>query len=171
MAVADASVVIALAKMKRLELLRQLYGRVTIAPTVKWEVVDRGKAVSGRGVEQVEAALTDGWIRVSALTVEGRKTARRLSRRSRLHEGEVESIALAHAKRDLLIVDDKEARAVAEAMRLDYLGTAAVLLAGFLEGHLGIEELEEAIEDLARTIWLSPAVVAEVLRRAREMSR
>ena len=35
MAVADASVVIALAKMKRLELLRQLYGRVTIAPTVK----------------------------------------------------------------------------------------------------------------------------------------
>jgi hypothetical protein len=26
--------------------------------------------------------------------------------------------------------------------------------------------LEEAVEELARTIWLSPAVVAEVLRRA-----
>ena len=48
---------------------------------------------------------------------------------------------------------------------------AAVLLGGFLEGHLGIGELEEAIEELARTIWLSPAVVAEVLRRAREMSK
>jgi len=171
MVVADATVLIALAKMKRLELLRQLYGRVTIAPTVKWEVVDRGKAISARGVEQIEAALSDGWIRVSPLSVEGRKTARRLSRHSRLHEGEVESIALAHARRDRSIVDDKEARAVAEAMRLDYLGTAAVLLDGFLEGHLGIGELEEAIEELARTIWLSPAVVTEVLRRAREMSK
>lgn len=56
-------------------------------------------------------------------------------------------------------------------MHLDYLGTAAVLLNGFFEGHLAMEELEEAIEELARTMWLSPAVVAEVLRRAREVSK
>jgi uncharacterized protein len=162
-AVADASVVIALAKMRRLGLLRQLYGEVTIGPTVKREVVDQGRAISARGVEQVETALSDGWIRVATLTGEARKAAQRISRISRLHEGEAESIALAHAKRELLIIDDKEARAVAEAMHLEYLGTAAVLLDGFLGGHLPMRELEEAVEQLARTIWLSPAVVTEVL--------
>jgi uncharacterized protein len=171
MAVADATVIIALAKMKRLGLLRQLYGRVTIGPTVKWEVVDQGKTLAARGVEQVEAALSAGWLRVSTLSVDARKTAQRISRSTHLHEGEAESIALAHAKRDLLIVDDKEARAVAEAMQLDYVGTAAVLLNGFVESHFEIGELEEAVEELARTIWLSPAVVTEVLRRAREASK
>jgi uncharacterized protein len=169
-AVADASVLIALAKMKRLALLRQLYENVTIGPIVTREVVDQGRAISALGVEQVETALGDGWIRVATLTGEGRRAAQRISRVSGLHEGEAESIALAHAMRDLLIVDDSEARAVADAMHLEYLGTAAVILNGLLEGHFGMSELEEAVEELARTIWLSPAVVTEILRRARESS-
>ena len=171
MAVADATVLIALAKMQRLGLLRQLYKQVTIGPTVKREVIDRGKAIAARGVEQVETAVSEGWIRVAALTGAARKEAQRISRGTRLHEGEAESIALAHASRDLLIVDDKEARAVAEAICLDYRGTAAVLLQAFLEGHLRFGELEAAVDELARTIWLSPAVVTEVLRRAREVSK
>ena len=68
-------------------------------------------------------------------------------------------------------MDDQEARAVAEAMHLDYLGTAAVLLDGFLKSHVTMGELEEAVEALSSTIWLSPAVVAEVLRRAREAKK
>ena len=54
---------------------------------------------------------------------------------------------------------------------MDYRGTAAVLLQAFLEGHLRFGELEEAVDELARTIWLSPAVVTEVLRCAREVSK
>ena len=171
MAVADASVIIALAKMKRLGLLRQLYAQLTMGPAVRREVVDQGKAISARGVEQVEEAMNEGWIQLSTLSAEGRKTMQRLLRNSRLHEGEAESISLAHSRKDLLIVDDKEARAVAAAMHLNYLGTAAVLLAGFLKNHVTMGELEEAIEELSSTIWLSPAVVAEVLRRAREAKK
>jgi predicted nucleic acid-binding protein len=171
MAVADASVLIALARMRRLGLLRHLYGNVTIGPIVKREVVDQGRAIAASGVEQVETALIDGWIAVSPLGPAEQKMALQISTNSRLDEGEAESIALAHATGDWLIVDDKEARALAEALHLNYLGTAAVLLKGFLEGHLGIGELEEAVEELARTIWLSPAVVAEVLKRAREASK
>jgi predicted nucleic acid-binding protein len=171
MAVADATVLIALAKMKRLGLLRQLYGIVTISPAVKAEVMDGGKAIAAPGVEQVETALSDGWIQVAALSVEGRKLAQRIARSSHLHEGEVESIALASSKGEVLIVDDKEARAMADAIHVEYLGTAAVLLRGFMEGHYGIQEFEDAIEALARTIWLSPAAVAEVLRHAREGSQ
>ncbi|MBI3049211.1 MAG: hypothetical protein HYY76_12965 [Acidobacteria bacterium] len=45
------------------------------------------------------------------------------------------------------------------------------MLEGFVAGHLDIGQLEGAVEELAQTIWLSPAVVAEVLRRAREVSK
>lgn len=100
-----------------------------------------------------------------------RAVAGRVARSSCLHEGEVESIALAFSTRDVLIVDDTEARAIAEATHVEYLGTAPVLLKGLIDGHYGIREFEASIAELARTIWLSPAVVAELLRRAREVSR
>jgi hypothetical protein len=44
-----------------------------------------------------------------------------------------------------------------------------VLLEALAQGHLTLETLEEAVRDLTRVIWLSPAVVTEVLRRAREL--
>ena len=92
--------------------------------------------------------MNEGWIQLSTLSAEGRKTMQRLLRNSRLHDGEAESISLAHSRKDLLIVDDKEARAVAEAIHLDYIGTAAVLLDAFLKSHVTIGELEEAVEEL-----------------------
>lgn len=49
-------------------------------------------------------------------------------------------------------MDDKEARALAEAMSLEYLGTAAVLLEAFIKGHLTFERLEDAVEELSKVI-------------------
>ncbi len=43
MIVADASVLIALAKMRRLDLLREVYGDVLIGPVVKAETLDARK--------------------------------------------------------------------------------------------------------------------------------
>jgi hypothetical protein len=34
-----------------------------------------------------------------------------------------------------------------------------------------LAELEDAVEELSKTIWLAPAVVAEVLKKAREAER
>ena len=47
-------------------------------------------------------------------------------------------------------------------------GAAGVLLEAFLEEHLDLEGLEEALMDLSRVTWLSPGVVATVLKVARE---
>lgn len=168
MIVADASVLVALAKMQRLDLLRQVYGKVVVGPIVKAEVVDQGKAIAAPGVEQVEKALEEGWIQVVRLTAGERGLMQRLIKTSRLDAGEAECLALAHSRKRMLIVDDKEARALAEAMRLKYLGTAAVLLEAFIKGHWTFEQLEDAVADLSKVIWLSPAVVTEILKRARE---
>jgi hypothetical protein len=52
-------------------------------------------------------------------------------------------------------------------MAVEFMGTAGILLEAFLCGALNFGALEAALEDLSRVIWLSPSVVAEVLRRAR----
>jgi len=68
----------------------------------------------------------------------------------------------------MVLLDDKEARIVAQAKAVEYMGTAGVLLEAFLRQALDFGGLEAAIENLSRVIWLSPDVVFEILRRARE---
>ena len=87
---------------------------------------------------------------------------------SRLDRGEAESIALADARGLPLIVDDKEARAVAAVNSVVHVGTAGVLLEACLRRRIDLGELEATLQDLTEVLWLSPAVVAEVLRLARE---
>lgn len=168
MIVADASPLIVLAKLQRLWLLNDLYGKVLIGPIVKAETIDAGRAIHALGVEQIEAALEDDWLQTVRLTDEERNLMQRLTRRSRLDQGESESIALASIRDLRLIVDDKEARSVAEAVGVEYLGTAGTLLEAYLLQHLNLEELEVLLRDLSQILWISPAVVSEVLRLARE---
>ena len=169
--VADATVLIALTKIARLGILKPLYGQVLIGPAVEQEVVGEGVRASAPEVRQVEAALRDGWIKRARLAAGERKAADRLSAESRLHRGEAESLAIGSARSLMVVIDDKEARSMAAGLGLRYIGTAAVLLQAFAKGLLTRQELEEAVRDLGRVMWLSPDVITEVLRRAREVRK
>lgn len=171
MIVTDASPLIVMAKVQRLRLLNDLHGDVWIGPVVKGETVDAGRIVSARGVEQIEAAIERGWLRIVNLTAEESGMMRRLTRSSGLGPGEAESIALAAVRRLRLVVDDKQARSVAAAAGIEHVGTAGTLLEAYLRRRFGMDELEAALADLSQVLWLSPAVVAEVLRLAREATR
>lgn len=169
MIIADASIVIALAKISKLELLKLLYEEVAIGPKVKVEVIDKGKAINAREVKKIEKGLEEAWIREIRLTTKEKGLAGRILKDTRLDRGEAESLALASRRRLMIVIDDKEARAMAEAMDVEYLGTAGVLLEAFVKGHMSYEELEEAVRDLGKVVWLSPDVVVEVLKTAREV--
>ena len=171
MTVADATPLIALARIHRLELLRDLYDHVLIGSVVKAETVDAGRAVRALGVEQIEAAAAAGWLETADPTDAESDLAQRLSQLSRLHRSEAESIAIAHARELRLVADDKEARSVARTLGVPLVGTAAVLLQGYLRRSFGLDSLEKALRDLGETLCLSPSVVAEVLRRARKAKR
>ncbi|MCY4382509.1 MAG: hypothetical protein OXE44_05100 [Nitrospinae bacterium] len=168
MIVADASPLIVFAKVGRLRLLKELYDEVLIGPVVKEETIDAGKVVRALGVEQLEAAMEDGWLQTVRLTSEEQNLLQQLGARSRLDQGETESIALASVRSLHLLVDDKEARSVAAAAGIEHLGTIGALLEAYMRGHLDLEKLEVTVQDITQFLWLSPSVVAEVLRIARE---
>ena len=171
MTVADAPPLIALARIHRLDLLQDLYEHVLIGSVVKAETIDAGRAVQAPGVERLEAAVDAGWLRVADPTDAQADLVQRLSQRSRLHEGEIESISLAHARKLPLVADDKEARSIAGIVGVPLVGTAGVLLQAYLQRSFGLDSLEKALRDLGETLWLSPSVVAEILRRARKAKR
>jgi uncharacterized protein len=171
MIVADASVLIALAKMRSLDLLHSVYGDVLIGPEVKAETVDAGKRISAPGVERIEKALDDGWLQVARLSSKERSTAHSIISKGGLDAGEVESLALANSRKLMVILDDRAARSFAEVMGITFLGTAGMLFHAFLKKHLTLAELEDAVGALSQTIWLAPSVVADVLKKAREANR
>jgi predicted nucleic acid-binding protein len=169
--VADATPLIALARIQRLECLRELYDQVLIGSVVKAETIDAGRSVRAHGVEQIEAAVDAGWLTIASSTEAESDLAQRLTQRSRLHRAEAESIALARVRKLRLVVDDKEARSVAGTVGVQPVGTAFLLLEAHRRRGLGPDALEKTLRDLGRILWLSPSVVAEVLRRARQAQR
>ncbi len=171
MIVTDASPLMVLARIRRLVLLKSVYGQVLIGPIVKTETIDSGRTIQADGVEQLEAAVDEGWLCIDGLTPEEEALRERMHRRSRLDRGESESLALAAVRGLRLIVDDKEARHVAEATGVEHLGTMGALLEAYMRGYLDLLELETTIRDASRTLWISPSVVLEVLRLAREAKK
>jgi len=118
-----------------------------------------------------EKALDDGWLQVARLSLKEKNTTHSIVSKGGLDAGEAESIALASSRKLMVIIDDRAARSFAEIMGVAFLGTAGMLFHGFVRKHLTLVELEDAVEELSKTIWLAPAVVAEVLKKAREAER
>ena len=171
MIVADASPLIVLAKLQHLGLLNALYSEVLMGSVVKAETIDAGRAVHALGVEQMEVAMEGGWLQTVRLTAQERDLMQRLTERSRLDRGEAEAIALASVRSLRLVVDDKEARNAAAAAGVEHVGTAGTLLEAYLQKRLNLGELEVMIRNLSQILWLSPAVVAEILRLTRKVKR
>ena len=149
-----------------------MYGHVLIGPQAKTETVDAGRRISAPGVECIEKALEDdGWLQVARLSPKEKSTAHSIVSKGRLDAGEAESLALANSRKLAVILDDRAARSFAEVMGITFLGTAGMLFLAFAKKCLTLGELEDAVEALSQTIWLAPAVVADIFKKAREANR
>ena len=118
---ADSSPLIGLATAGVLELLRELFGIVTITRLVKDEIVGG----QGRpGAQELDAAMRDGWIRVAPAPPETWAV-------TGLDFGEASTIALAAEHfGSLVLMDDALGRARAAALGIEMLDVPGVLLAG-----------------------------------------
>jgi predicted nucleic acid-binding protein len=169
MIVGDATLYIALAKLRRLRLVQLLYGEIGMPPAVHSEVVEGGRLINAPEVNDIQGGLTEGWISVLRLSPTERSLADRILRTMPLGPGESECLAVASYRGLRLVVDDSQARAAARAMTVEHIGTAALLLEAHVREVLSYAELETALGELAETIWLSPAIVVEILKTAREV--
>lgn len=157
--VANATPLISLALIGKLDLLQNLYGQVAVPGAVHAEILAGGP----RGTGRVEVQQAD-WLRVIQL-----RDARRAALLADLDQGEAEVIALAQEMdAGLVIIDESLARRHAKRLGLTLTGTLGVLLRAKHSGL--VPAIAPLIAQLREGgIHVSDAVVAEVMRLAGEI--
>jgi predicted nucleic acid-binding protein len=155
--VSDSGPLIALAKIGKLELLRELFGEI-ITPRAVWiEVVEKGR---GRpGSREVSEA---GWIKVQ--DVNDRLSVEILVKEIEI--GEAEAIVLSRElNADLLILDEKILRIIAKSLGIKVAGTLALLFIAKEKGLLE-EDIDSLMLDLrAKGVRFSEKVVDALRKR------
>jgi len=138
--VCNATPLIYLAKIRRLELLK-LLGDVVIPKEVKEEVVDKGKELGENDAYIVEKAIKEGWIKVL--------DAKLIEVPIKLEKGEEATISLAMnlGVREVLI-DDAPARTAARLLELRPKGTIFVLLKALQMKKINFDDFLKIMDDL-----------------------
>ena len=157
--VTDSSPLIFLAKLNRLDLLRQEAEEVLAPPAVLEEIAEQDDEAK-RQIEEAQRT----WLEVRPV-----RDVRLLAVLKReLGDGEAEAITLALETRAARIVlDDLDARRLADRLGLKVVGTLGLLLASKLRGE--IPSLRAEIDRLrSGGFRASPALVEELLRSADE---
>ncbi|HIH72677.1 MAG: hypothetical protein XD43_1226 [Thermococcales archaeon 44_46] len=156
----DSTPLTHLAKIGRLELLREFFGEIIIPEAVYRECV-----LEGGESEDARAIKNAGWIKVEKISDERLKRTLMLE----LDEGESEAIVLALEKNaELILIDDYDGREVARALGLRVVGTIGILLRAKFRGE--IESLKDELEKLKATgFWLSEELYERILREAGEV--
>lgn len=157
--VSDTSPIVALAFLRRLELLPQLFGDVLIPPAVVEEL--RKPAWQGMADE----ALNSPFIFVRAAT--DRKRIADLS--ATLDPGESEALSLAlEVRASAVLIDEADGREAAQKLGLVTIGVLGILSAGKQRGLISAvgPEIQRLRSELG--FFVSPDLLAEVLKQAGE---
>ena len=151
--VTDSSPLIALAIIEQLELLPQLYQCILIPPAVWEEVTIKGMGLPGaQSISQVQ------WLEVKLPPPEGVSALSIL-----VDRGEAEALALAQIiPNSIVLLDDAQARRVAERLGIPRIGTLGILRRA---KNLGlIDKVKPYIERLeASGIYIHINVIKAVL--------
>jgi predicted nucleic acid-binding protein len=140
--VSNSSPLINLARISKLDILRQLYGNIVIPEAVWDEVVVKGYKYPG--AKEIKEST---WIKVQ--TVHNKYLVQAL--RQYLGAGEAEAIALAlELKAGLLLIDDHIGRETARHFGLKYIGLIGVLIEAKHKGFIHqIKPYLDALRDIA----------------------
>ena len=155
--ISNATPIISLSILGKLDLLEKLYGDVLIPTAVEAELVAGGTRA---GAAAVQAAAF-----LSTVSLQDSRHADLLND---LDRGEAETIALAlERKADLVIIDERLGRRHAQRLGLSVTGVLGILLRAKEQGHLS--EVQPEIARLrAAGIRLGNALVERVLQLAGE---
>lgn len=157
--VSNATPLINLAKINKLEILQTLFKKIVIADEVFHEIVHRGKGKWGS--KEVQEAQ---WMTVKSV----KNTLSVELLLSELDRGEAETIILAkELKADLVLIDQPKPRQIAAFGKLNVRGTLGILVQA--KSKKVIPRVRPYLDELrAKGTWIGDTVYHEVLRKARE---
>ncbi len=159
--VSNTSPIINLAAIGELDLLRELYGTLTIPDAVYDEIVVRGRGQPGADEVQQFSWFVRQSVSNRALVVQ--------LKGSGLDVGEAEAIVMAvEANAPLLLMDEKLGRAAAMRVGIRVIGLLGVLIEAKSRGHIAaVRPLLDALR-AGPGFYIAPALYSQVLQQAGE---
>ena len=147
-AVSNAGPLIHLAKIGKLNLLKEIFNEIIIPETVRVEVIDRGKEMG-----KIDAFLIDAvdWIKV----MNDPSNVNQLAEKVGIHHGEACAILLAKSLNIPALLDDSDARKFALGLGLEVVGSVGIIIRATKLGLISKEDGLENLEKLAGIMWLS----------------
>ncbi|MGB8217058.1 MAG: DUF3368 domain-containing protein [Candidatus Methanoperedens sp.] len=162
--VSDASPLLLLAKIGKLDLLKELYQEIVIPLQVRNEVVENNDKASSLILSGIE----NGWIKQKDEEIS--PEIKSLGEKLGLHKGE--TAALSVAKRlDIkeILADDKLARIAARILGLKAIGCLGVMMKAYENGIVTRSDAIDSIQKLVKAgLWVSPEVLTEVFKSLEE---
>ena len=157
--ISDTSPIINLAAIDQVELLHALYEEIIVPPAVYDEITVKGEGQSGSDLIQYR------WIKMSEFSNTNFAEALKLE----LDDGEAEAIALAvELKSDLLLMDERKGRSIAEKFDLKYIGLLGILIEAKEKKH--IKQVKPHLDALISKagFWIKPKLYKLILKTAGE---
>ena len=155
--IVNSTPLIALSHIGRLDLLKMLYGEISIPQAVYKEISAKNGSVCQKALDN-----SLEWIKVERIQNEMAKTMYK----TQLHEGEVMILAK-ETEADLVIIDDMNAKKHAKYLELPVTGTLGVLIKAKQKGY--IKELKSVLRELVdKHIYISESLIELCLKQVGE---
>ena len=163
--IANSTPLIYLAKLGKLDLLKDFFKKIYVPEAVKREVVDQGKELYEPDALIIEQAINEGWIVVKNVT------ALELLKHAGIDLGELEAISLAvKMKCNDVLLDQTHARIAAGLVGLKPKGTIFVLLKALKKNKIDYEEYLSLLESLINVGFrMSEEVYLNAVKLGKEM--
>jgi predicted nucleic acid-binding protein len=156
--VADASPLIGLARIQRLEILVKLFDEILIPEQVAKECT---ADLNQPGATIIVAAIKNKLLKVKTIAFDELLSFA-------LDPGEVEAIALAKKLACPILLDDRTARVIARAEGLKVIGLAGLLIVA--KQHKVIRKVKPLLEELQQAnYFLGTKLIKEILTIANEL--
>lgn len=151
--ICNSSPLIFLTKINKLELLKELFEKITIPEAVKKEVLVENK----EEYNAIKRAIEEGWI-----VIENPKKYTNLG----IGKGENSSLNLAKEKNEALIIDDLRAVKIAKSLNIEFIRTTDILLMALKRDLIKKEEIIKLFNELIKNkYYLSPRLYLEIIRK------
>jgi len=162
--VSNATPLIYLAKIGKLEFLRNTFDEVIIPEEVRKEVVDKGKQLKHTDAFLIEKAIDEGWLKVARTDL--------LKSPIDMGIGELAVISLAKKLNvKEVLIDETPARTAAKLLDLEARGTIFVLLNALQKKKANLEEFLDLLQQLIlQGFRLGEGVYLDAIRQARRMA-
>ncbi|MEM2896225.1 MAG: hypothetical protein QW265_00730 [Candidatus Bathyarchaeia archaeon] len=149
-AVSNSTPLIYLAKIGRLNIIRNIFEKIFIPGAVFEEAVTEGKALNMSDAFIIER-IVGTWIIKERIKPEIDAEYRFLDTNTRLGSGEKEAIKLCkQLNAKYLIVDDKEARRVSKMLNITPIGTCSIIIQAYKQKTMTKNEANTTLNQLLK---------------------